>query len=205
MTHDSVTLAALIEKQARHQPNQTYALGCQSGQAISFGDLARDCRRVVQWLQALGSQPGDVISVVMPNGLQTLRLLLGAMYGGWCVNPVNLLSQQEQMRYVLDHSDCRVVFVSPDFEAARAVAEAGLFKVFVPEEYGGSFVDVLTYGVICEELARVEAPLHRSRGLPGVDDRVRGVAVDDRYLRQVDLFPDRSFDQAGLDQIPRKI
>ena len=125
MTHDSGTLAALIEKQARHQPDKTYALGCQSGQSISFGDLARDCRQVVQWLQALGSQPGDVISVVMPNGLQTLRLLLGAMYGGWCVNPVNLLSQQEQMRYVLDHSDCRVVFVSPDFEAVvRASLQA---------------------------------------------------------------------------------
>jgi acyl-CoA synthetase (AMP-forming)/AMP-acid ligase II len=52
----------------------------------------------------------------MPNGLQTLRLLLGAMAGGWCVNPVNLLSQPEQMRYVLEHSDCRVVVASPEHE-----------------------------------------------------------------------------------------
>ena len=51
----------------------------------------------------------------MPNGLQTLLLLLGAMHGGWCVNPVNLLSQPDQMRYVLDHSDCRVVFASPEW------------------------------------------------------------------------------------------
>ena len=26
----------------------------------------------------------------------------------------------------------------------------------IPERYGGSFVDVMTYGVICEELARVD-------------------------------------------------
>lgn len=53
----------------------------------------------------------------MPNGLQTLQWLLGALHGGWCVNPVNLLSQSEQMHYVLEHSDCRVVIVSPDREA----------------------------------------------------------------------------------------
>ena len=33
------------------------------------------------------------------------------------MNPVNLLSQPEQMRYVLDHSDCALVFASPDWAA----------------------------------------------------------------------------------------
>ncbi len=87
-------------------------------QPLTFGALAQDCRKVAAWLRAAGSKPGDVIGVVCPNGLQTLRVLLGAMHGGWCVNPVNLLSQPEQMHYVLEHSDCRVVVVSPDREAA---------------------------------------------------------------------------------------
>ena len=85
--------------------------------SISYGQLAQDCRAVAAWLRAQGSTPGEVVSVVMPNGLQTLRVLLGAMHGGWCVNPVNLLAQPEQMRYVLAHSDCRVVFVTPEREA----------------------------------------------------------------------------------------
>ena len=32
----------------------------------------------------------------------------------------------------------------------------GLIAPMIPEQYGGSFVDVTTYGVICEELARVD-------------------------------------------------
>ena len=32
----------------------------------------------------------------------------------------------------------------------------GLLGPMIPEEYGGSYSDVLTYGVICEELARVD-------------------------------------------------
>ena len=45
-----------------------------------------------------------------------LQLLLGALHGGWCVNPVNLLSQAEQMRYVLDHSDCKLVLASGEWQ-----------------------------------------------------------------------------------------
>ena len=32
----------------------------------------------------------------------------------------------------------------------------GYIAPMIPEEYGGSFLDVMTYGVICEELARVD-------------------------------------------------
>src|SRR5262245_49557097 len=32
----------------------------------------------------------------------------------------------------------------------------GLMAPLIPEEYGGSFSDVLSYGIICEELARID-------------------------------------------------
>jgi alkylation response protein AidB-like acyl-CoA dehydrogenase len=66
----------------------------------------------------------------------------------------------------------------------------GFMGPMIPEEYGGSFSDVLTYGVICEELARVDwvvasvvsvanslvagsilktgTPAQRERWLPGI-------------------------------------
>ncbi|MGJ7531018.1 AMP-binding protein [Variovorax sp. GB1P17] len=111
------TVHALIEHQARLQPHAVYARATENDRHIGYGELARNCRRVAAVLRSHGAQPGDTVSVVMPNGLQTLRLLLGAMHGGFCVNPVNLLSQPEQMRYVLAHSDCRVVCVAPEWEA----------------------------------------------------------------------------------------
>ncbi len=120
------TVHALIEAQAAARPQATYAVAVDSPQTLTFGALAQDCRKVAAWLRAQGSKPSDVVSVVMPNGLQTLRVLLGAMHGGWCVNPVNLLSQAEQMRYVLEHSDCRVVVVSVDREALVRELLAGI-------------------------------------------------------------------------------
>ncbi|MGE5337113.1 MAG: AMP-binding protein, partial [Gemmatimonadota bacterium] len=120
------TVHDLVERQAAERPAAIYALATDSDAALSYGDLARDCRSVAMLLQDLGAAPGDTISIVMPNGLATLRVLLGAMWGGRCVNPVNLLAQPDQMRYVLAHSDCKVVVVAPDWEARVRDLLAGI-------------------------------------------------------------------------------
>ena len=112
------TVRELVEHNARHRPDAVYAVDGEGRNPITFATLARSCRQVAGILLARGARPGETVSLVMPNGLMTLRLLLGAMAGGWCVNPVNLLSQPEQMRYVLGHSDCTLVVVSPDWEEA---------------------------------------------------------------------------------------
>jgi alkylation response protein AidB-like acyl-CoA dehydrogenase len=41
-------------------------------------------------------------------------------------------------------------------ELIQKLAPLGLMGPMISEEYGGSFTDVVTYGVICEELARVD-------------------------------------------------
>ncbi|MDR6857390.1 AMP-binding protein [Variovorax guangxiensis] len=110
------TVHALIEAQAAQRPQAIYALSTEGGSPLPYDELARGCRSVAAVLQQHGAKRGDTVSLVMPNGLQTLRVLLGAMHAGVCVNPVNLLSQSEQMRYVLAHSDCRLVCVAPEWE-----------------------------------------------------------------------------------------
>ena len=57
-------------------------------------------------------------------------------------------------------------------EAARAVAEAGLFRTFIPEEYGGYGAGILALSLVAEELAKADsavgetlATIHRL-GLP---------------------------------------
>jgi long-chain acyl-CoA synthetase len=112
------TVGALVDRQAGERPLATYAIDAEDAGSLSFAELRNACDGVAGLLTSHGSRPGDTVSLVMPNGLMTLRLLLGAMHGGWCVNPVNLLSQPAAMRYVLAHSDCRVVICAPEWEGA---------------------------------------------------------------------------------------
>jgi long-chain acyl-CoA synthetase len=118
----AVTVHALVERAAKAHPEAVYAVSTETAEAITFAELARDCRHVGAWLRGHGVVAGDTISLVMPNGLQTVRLLLGAMHAGVCVNPVNLLAQGEAMRYVLDHADGKLVVAAPEWqERVRAL------------------------------------------------------------------------------------
>lgn len=116
MTPQPSTVRELVESAAARSPDVVYALSTEGGEAITFGELARSCRAIGATLHAHGARPGDTVSVVMSNGLQTVRVLLAAMHSGMVANPVNLLSQPAQMQYVLAHSDCRVVCASPEWE-----------------------------------------------------------------------------------------
>ncbi len=122
------TVGELVEAQARDRPAANYLTAAETRLALSFGELAEDCRRVAAFLSREGVAPGAHVSLVMPNGLATVRLLLGAMAGGRVVNPVNLLSSPEQMRYVLEHSDCAAVFTSPDWTARVRELVAGIAR-----------------------------------------------------------------------------
>lgn len=112
----SSSVRELIEHNAHARPQAPYAVAGEGDFELSYGELLRSCRRVAAALQRHGVGPGETVSLVMPNGVNTLRVMLGALYGGRCVNPVNLLAQEEQMRYVLAHSDCKLVVAAPEWE-----------------------------------------------------------------------------------------
>jgi acyl-CoA synthetase (AMP-forming)/AMP-acid ligase II len=67
-------------------------------------------------LLKLGLQKGDKVSFMLGNGYQTTKIFLGAMYAGFVIAPLNLMSQPSQLEYVLDHSDTKLVFFSADQE-----------------------------------------------------------------------------------------
>ena len=109
------TVRQLIDVRAASDPSATYFIAPHTGQSLTFKELRDSCVAVSSMLADHGVRPGEHVSFVLGNGIQTLRLLLGAMYGGYCVHPVNLLSQPEQMRYVIDHADARIAFAAPEW------------------------------------------------------------------------------------------
>ena len=105
----------LVEAAARQWPDAVFAQATEQPSQLTFGQLQQRCRRVAALLAAQGLAPGCSVALVMPNGLGTLQLLLGAMHAGYAVNPVNLLSQPAQMRHVLAHCDASLVLAAPDW------------------------------------------------------------------------------------------
>ena len=76
------TVSALIEAQAAVRPDATYFIATGTGRTLTFAELGDSCARVAGLLARHGLAPGAHVSLVMPNGFATLRILLGAMASG---------------------------------------------------------------------------------------------------------------------------
>ena len=72
--------------------------------------------------------------------------------------------QREVRRTVRDFAEREILpTVEPSEREGRyplalvpRLAELGLMGPMIPSEYGGSFSDVLSYGIVCEEIARID-------------------------------------------------
>ena len=114
----------LVDHQAATRPDATYLIAPETGRAMSFGALRSASLRLAAFLAGRGIGPGQRVGLMMHNGYQTCRLFVGAMYGGYCVTPLNLVAQASQLEYVLEHSDLALVFASPDQTARLGEAFA---------------------------------------------------------------------------------
>jgi long-chain acyl-CoA synthetase len=108
------TIREYVDFQAAKRPDAVYLVAPEPNRSMTFAVLQKACRKLAHHLFERGIRPGEKVALLMHNGYQTCRLFIGAMYGGFCITPLNLLAQSSQLEYVLEHSDARIVFVSPD-------------------------------------------------------------------------------------------
>ena len=120
------TIRHYVDRRAAEQPNATWLIAPETGATMSYAQLQRDSQDLTRFLLGQGLKKGDKVALMLHNSYQTARLLIGVMYGGFMVAPLNLLAQPSQLAYVLEHSDTRVVFTSAEFAERLQAALAGI-------------------------------------------------------------------------------
>jgi long-chain acyl-CoA synthetase len=108
------TIRHHVDQQAQARPAAPYLMAPETGRALNYARLKADSVELGRYLVAQGLVKGDKVALMLHNGYQTGRLLIGVMYAGFTVAPLNLLSQHSQLAYVLEHSDTRLVFTSAE-------------------------------------------------------------------------------------------
>ena len=106
------TVTALIDSWGAQRPDATFLIAPEAGTELSFGELRRLAGEVQRRLSAMGIAKGEKVALMMDNGRWTATLFLAVMYSGRVVVPLNAVSGDAQLQYVLDHSDSRTLFVS---------------------------------------------------------------------------------------------
>jgi long-chain acyl-CoA synthetase len=122
------TLRAVLDGHLSRRPDQTFLLAPETGRTLTYREFGRQARLLARYLRMKGLARGDKVGLYAHNGYQSALLFLAAMIGGYVIAPLNLLAQRSQLAYVLDHCDCRILFVGSGMESAIGEALAQVHR-----------------------------------------------------------------------------
>jgi sulfoacetaldehyde dehydrogenase len=114
-TQAADTIRSLVDEWAGAHANAVYLIAPESDVAVTTGQLKEACRSVSERLAALGLEKGDKAAFLMDNGIWTTFLFLGIQYAGRVVVPLNAVAGLDTLRYVLEHSDSKALFIAPQY------------------------------------------------------------------------------------------
>jgi acyl-CoA synthetase (AMP-forming)/AMP-acid ligase II len=129
------TLRDAIDTHAAARAEAPCVLAPEPDAILTYGDIVRIGRSIGAYLAAQGIEPGSVVSFMLPNGSAAAGIFLGTMYAGYVVSPVNLLAQDSQLAYTLEHSSTRLVFAAPEFiERLGRLVPGGRRTILAPTD-----------------------------------------------------------------------
>ncbi len=81
----------------------------------TYREWAASVARIAAHLAAMpGCRPGERIAIAMSNRPEYLEALLAIWHAGLVAVPINAKLHREEFRYILEHSEARLVIASPD-------------------------------------------------------------------------------------------
>ena len=83
-----MNLADLLHASAGRWPDCPVVTDVRSGRSMSYGQLARESRRVAAFLKARGVEPGQRVGLLTPNGVAYLPAAFGLLESGACLVPL---------------------------------------------------------------------------------------------------------------------
>ncbi|MBL6457348.1 AMP-binding protein [Belnapia sp. T6] len=98
----------------------------------SRAELLGRARRAATGFRALGIRPGDCIALLLRNDYTFLEASLGATIAGGYAVPVNWHWKAEEVAYLLQDCDARIVVVHADLLPLLARAPAGITIIAAP-------------------------------------------------------------------------
>ncbi len=121
------TVKALIDAAVEERPDADAA--AFPGERVVYRELAERCGREAQRLVALGIEPGDRVGILVSGCLRHLDVLLGAMWIGAVAVPLNARFKVRDLRYLVEHSQMRVLITEPPAEELALEAAPAACRV----------------------------------------------------------------------------
>ncbi|MHA2185813.1 MAG: class I adenylate-forming enzyme family protein [Promethearchaeota archaeon] len=108
-----MNLRKLVEQQAEKYKNRIFLYWEET--TVSYKQLNELSNKVANSLYNLGIKKGDKVSVYLPNMPEYVYLYLGIPKIGAVIGPVNALFKTREVKFVVEHSEAKVIITIPQF------------------------------------------------------------------------------------------
>ena len=109
---ESILLPELITRTAGRTPGARALTS--GGESLTYGELDTGVRQVAAGLLALGVQRGDRVAIYLDKRFETALASFGAPAAGAVFVPLNPLLKAEQVAFILQDCNVRVLVTSPE-------------------------------------------------------------------------------------------
>ncbi len=110
------TVPQMIEEISQENPQAEALIATEAGQRYTYTLLAWETDRVAQGFLATGVVRGDRVALWAPNIPEWIIAMLALARIGAILVPVDPGLQKDDLLYILNHSDCRHVILTPGLE-----------------------------------------------------------------------------------------
>jgi long-chain acyl-CoA synthetase len=104
----------------------------------SWGELDERVNRLVHLLRSLGVQPGDRVAILSGNRREVFEVIQAVAHSGILLVPINWHLAAEEVRYVVENSGSRALFVDPAYAAAADGIDLPRYDFLDRDSAGGS-------------------------------------------------------------------
>lgn len=137
------TLGWMIRRQTAKRPD-TEAL-VVDGKRYTYAQLTNRLNRLSNALAGMGVCQGDKVGLLLYNGNEFVEGVFAAAKQGAAVVPLNYRLKENELAYIIDHSDCSILIFDSEFDPLMAKLKSGLAQVNQYIAVGKETVNGLSY------------------------------------------------------------
>jgi fatty-acyl-CoA synthase len=162
-----LTLTHILERSAKIYPHREIASRVPDGSMhrYTYRDFYHRVHRLAHALQSLGVEPGDRIGTLCWNSSRHLELYFAVPCAGCVLHTLNLRLAPEQLAYVINHAEDRVIFVDASLlsilEPIRGELKSVRHIVVLNDLGGEGATDALDYETLLTASPAASCPWPR--------------------------------------------
>jgi len=111
---NSLTLADIVDHNCETKPDEVWLTSPETGQVLTWKEVSKRVKYFSELLNSFRIKNGSSVAVASQNCIASCIAFLGIAYSTFKATPLNLVAGSKSMRYVIEHSETELIFVTQD-------------------------------------------------------------------------------------------